>query len=266
MDNPPSTNRMSRQPATVRDGSAIGKSLDLYYRDRARTARMDRLNAAFVSRGSLVFDIGAHVGDRTGSFLRLGANVVAVEPQPRLFRVLRLIYGRHPGVSLRRCAVGAENGHADMYVNTANPTVSTLARGMVNAAPRDPAWCDQVWDRTIGVPVTTLDRLIASHGLPGFVKIDVEGHECDVLCGVSVALPALSFEITTLQRDVARRAVRRLTDLGRYRFNISLGEEHRLRLRSWVAADEICDLTEQLPPDANSGDVYAMLDENRRRR
>lgn len=266
MDDRTAPAKMRRRPADRRAGDAIGRSLDLYYRDRARTARMDRLNAAFVSRGSLVFDIGAHVGDRTGSFLRLGARVVAVEPQPRLFRVLRLLYGRRTGVHLHRCALGAQTGRADMYVNTANPTVSTLAHGLVDAAPRDPAWRDQVWDRTVAVPVTTLDRLIDAHGLPDFVKIDVEGHEGEVLRGLSRALPALSFEITTLQRDVARRALRRLTDLGRYRFNISLGEEHRLRLRSWVAADEICALIEQLPPDANSGDVYAMLEENRRRR
>ena len=35
---------------------------------------------------SLAFDIGAHVGDRTAAFRRLGARVVAVEPQPAAMR------------------------------------------------------------------------------------------------------------------------------------------------------------------------------------
>jgi|GEM_PF-2224461 len=61
--------------------AAIDRSFDIYYRDRQRTARMDALNAAFVGQGCLAFDIGAHVGDRTGSFSRLGASVVALEPQ-----------------------------------------------------------------------------------------------------------------------------------------------------------------------------------------
>jgi hypothetical protein len=41
---------------------------------------MDRLYSRFVRPGDLVFDIGAHVGDRVASFRRLGAHVVAAEP------------------------------------------------------------------------------------------------------------------------------------------------------------------------------------------
>ena len=43
---------------------------------------MDRLYGRFVQPGDFVFDIGAHVGDRVASFQRLGARVVAAEPQP----------------------------------------------------------------------------------------------------------------------------------------------------------------------------------------
>jgi len=42
---------------------------------------MDRLYRRFVQPGDLVFDVGAHVGDRIASFRRLGARVVAIEPQ-----------------------------------------------------------------------------------------------------------------------------------------------------------------------------------------
>ena len=55
---------------------------------------MDRLNASFVKRGARVFDIGAHVGDRTGSFLRLGAEVVALEPQPFVGAFFIILYDR----------------------------------------------------------------------------------------------------------------------------------------------------------------------------
>ena len=60
----------------------LRRSLDVYYGDPARDAAMDALYARFVRAGDLAFDIGAHVGDRIGSFRRLGARVVALEPQP----------------------------------------------------------------------------------------------------------------------------------------------------------------------------------------
>ena len=46
---------------------------------------MDRLYAGFVRRGDLVFDIGAHVGDRVASFRRLGARIVAGLSDPANF-------------------------------------------------------------------------------------------------------------------------------------------------------------------------------------
>ena len=59
---------------------------------------MDALYAASSKPGDLAFDIGAHVGDRISSFRRLGARVVALEPQPGPARAIRLIHGRDPAV------------------------------------------------------------------------------------------------------------------------------------------------------------------------
>jgi len=246
-------------PTGRRRRTAIGRSLDVYYRDAARTRRMDALNAAFVARGGLVFDIGAHVGDRTASFLRLGARVVALEPQPRVFRALRLIHGRAPGAVLRCEAAGARAGEIGMRVNSANPTVSTASGDLIAAASSAAGWEGEVWDRTIRVPVTTLDLLIAEHGMPDFVKIDVEGHELEVLRGLSAPVQALSFEFTTIQREVALACIDRLWELGRFEFNVSLGEAHRLRHGTWIGAPELRDGIAGLPDSANSGDVYARL-------
>lgn len=239
--------------------ATIRRSLDVYYRDEPRTRRMDRLHKAFLRPGALAFDIGAHVGDRTASFLRLGASVVALEPQPHIFRALRLIHGRNPDATLTAAAVGAREGEVEMFVNSRNPTVSTLSGDFVALAPTDPAWSDQVWDRSIRVPVTTLDRLILAHGIPDFVKIDVEGYEADVLRVLGRPLPALSFEVTTLHRRVACACIARLDQLGRYEYNISLGEEHALRQAAWIDGAAMCEIIETLPPEANSGDVFARM-------
>lgn len=237
----------------------IARSLRLYHRDADRIARMDALNARFVPRGGLVFDIGAHVGDRVASFRRLGARVVAVEPQTAAHRALRLMFRADPGVTLVAGAVGAAVGTARMFVNTANPTVSTLSEGFITAADGAPGWEGQTWDSATDVAVTTLDALIAAHGLPDFIKIDVEGHEAEVLAGLTHAPPALSFEMTTIQRAPALAALDRVAALGDYRFNLSLGETHVLDLQDWVAAPVMAQTLRALPHAANSGDIYARL-------
>ena len=67
---------------------------------------MDALYARFVRAGDLAFDIGAHVGDRIGSFRRLGARVVALEPQPLCARAIRAIYAGDADVTLVEAACG----------------------------------------------------------------------------------------------------------------------------------------------------------------
>lgn len=146
-----------------------------------------------------------------------------------------------------------------MRINSANPTVSTASDAFIAAADDADGWREQVWDKAIDVPVTTLDALIAAHGPPEFVKIDVEGFEYDVLGGLSRPVPAISFEFTTIQRDVALQCVDRLASLGPYSFNVALGESQRLTFETPVSATAIKQHIGALPHDANSGDIYATL-------
>lgn len=249
-------------PRTKRQGymaSSLSTSFDIYYRDHARVARMDALHRQLVAPGALVFDIGAHVGDRTGSFLRLRASVVALEPQPRVFRALRLLYGACERATLIQSAAGDAVGELPLHLNTQNPTVATVAPAFINASQGAPGWEGQNWDSRVLVPVTTLDALIARHGRPNFVKIDVEGHEQAVLTGLNTALPLLSFEFTMIQLKMAHACLDRLDALGHYEFNISFGEEHALQYDSWLSKDAMSAALDAAPEAANSGDVYARL-------
>jgi FkbM family methyltransferase len=220
---------------------------------------MDRLYGGFVEPNSLVFDIGAHVGDRVASFRRLAARVVAVEPQPALAKLLKLIYGRGSSVVVEAAAVGRRAGTTELMLNIDNPTVSTLSPSFIEAARGAVGWETQRWTDSVSVPVTTLDELIARHGTPAFIKIDVEGFEAEALAGLSHPVKALSFEFTTIQRDVALACVERCVVLGYARFNAALGESQLLVHADWIDGAAISRWLAALPHAANSGDVYAAV-------
>jgi FkbM family methyltransferase len=235
------------------------RSLWIYYGHGKRRAAMDRLYGRFVQPGDLVFDVGAHVGDRVAAFRRLGARVVAVEPQPALIRTLKLLYGRDRAVTIEPTAVGGSVGTLELKLNIDNPTVSTASNAFLRAARGADGWEGQRWTRAVRVPVTTLDTLIERHGTPAFIKIDVEGFEAEALAALTRPPPALSFEFTTIQRDVAAACIERCATLGYLRYSAVLGESHALLHPGWLSAPEMATWLHALPHEANSGDIYALL-------
>ncbi len=236
----------------------VVRSLRIYYGRGARRGDMDRLYRQFVRANDLVFDVGAHVGDRIASFRRLGARVVAVEPQPALARTLRLLYGRDRAVAIEPVAVGRNAGSIELRVNLDNPTVSSASDAFIKAADGAPGWEGQQWSKTVRVPVTTLDALIDRYGSPSFIKLDVEGFEVEALAGLTQPVPALSFEFTTIQRDLAIAGIERCAELGFLHFNAALGESQALAHPEWQDARSIANWLAALPMAANSGDIYAL--------
>jgi FkbM family methyltransferase len=222
-------------------------------RARAQTLRFYR---QFVSEGALCFDIGANVGQRTEVFLALGARVVAVEPQAACVRRLQRRFRRNQRVVVVDHALGAREGEAEMLVNSVH-TLSSFSSEWVRSVQESGRFRDFDWDGRQTVPVTTLDALVAAHGVPSFCKVDVEGYESQVLEGLSQPLPVVSFEFAPEFLKNAIACVHRLDGLGEVRFNYSFGESMTLAQTGWVTGREVIETLRSLPDRTTFGDVYA---------
>ena len=237
----------------------LARSMAIYHGIAGRQRRMRKLYAALVTPGDLVFDIGAHAGNRTRAFAALGCDVVALEPQPDFARLLQTLFARTPQVTVVEAAVSNAPGRAILSLSERTPTVTTLAPEWRDARAREPGFKNVQWNRRIEVETTTLDRLITRFGAPKFVKIDCEGSEATILEGLSRAVPGVSFEYLPWTPDEAEACVVRLLALGPYQFNWSIGETFQLASTVWLSGRDVLAALRTPEAQRRAGDVYARV-------
>jgi FkbM family methyltransferase len=210
----------------------------------------------FISPDDVCFDVGANVGNRSKIFVRLSSKVIAVEPQERCAKVLATLQGQWPNLRIINKAVGLSEGEADMYFSDSH-FLSSLSSDWIETAKRTKRFGGDVWNKKRRVPVITLDSLISEHGLPSFLKIDVEGYEYEVVRGLSKAPGCLSIEFIPERLSATFQCLDRLKELAPLALNYSLGEEFSLRLSSWSKVEPMKETLADLRHDSRVfGDVY----------
>lgn len=123
------------------------------------------------SRADLVYDVGMHNGDDTAYYLHRGYRVVAVEANPALAEKARHRFGREIAagrLEVLNVGIAAADGEAEFYVSDVD-VWSSFDR---EAAGR---WGTRV--RAVRVPCRRFDAILAAHGVPHYLKIDIEGSE-----------------------------------------------------------------------------------------
>jgi len=235
----------------------LARSLAIYHGIAGRQRRFRQFYASLVEPGDLVFDIGAHAGNRTRALATLGCRVLAVEPQPDFTRLLHWLFRGHANVTVLDCAVADRPGRATLAISQRTPTVTTLAPAWLAARAAEPGFSGVRWNERVDVETTTLDRLIAQHGVPRLVKIDAEGSDPAILAGLSHPVEYVSFEFLPPAVDAAEQCVRRLNEIGRYRFNCLMGEGTSFVSERWQGEAEVLETLRSLNRQFRAVDVYA---------
>jgi FkbM family methyltransferase len=162
---------------------------------------------------SVVWDIGACIGDHTRFYLDIGKTVVAVEPNPLAFQCL------------------AHNCPEAILLNSA----ASAASGTLRFITDENAGASRVFhEGPIEVPSVRMDDLDLPP--PGFVKIDAEGWEYDVIAGMTntlrANLPLMFIEINAGALSANGHSTQKVFDLlkeiGYTKFQI-----HQHEVRGW---------------------------------
>lgn len=186
-------------------------SIPADWRAAANPASELNLLPLLVKRGESALDVGANRGLFTYWLLRLGARVVAFEPNPDMVRVLTYRFGRalrEGRLTLCGHALGDAEDDAVLHIPHGHAPLATLDGALtgVDEAVRD-----------VLVHRRRLDDCV--EGPVDFIKIDVEGHEARVLDGAGRLLaahrPTLLVEAEERHRPGALASLReRLEPLG----------------------------------------------------
>ncbi len=130
----------------------------------------------FLRKSDIFYDVGANAGAFSVLAASGGSEVVALEPVPQTFARLKANAELNSGfgrISVLNKAVGAV--HAQMRMSTQMGTGNHI----LQPGEDIPA---------VEVDVVPLDSITGKYGSPSFVKIDVEGHELEVLRGMGEIL------------------------------------------------------------------------------
>ena len=155
---------------------------------------------------SLVFDIGANVGQSAIKFLQAGAKtVVSVEACWKNY----VCIPRRKGIVPVHAAAWHNSGFTEIRY-----AISQCGLSTTKLEKWSRQYPETEWDDPEIVTAVTLDQLSGYFGLPDVVKVDVEGAELEVLMGMHFRPKILFFEFHWKEGGDAVKCLELLHGLG----------------------------------------------------
>lgn len=229
--------------------------------DRQELSKKIKFYRGFVSAGDLCFDVGANYGNRTEPLLKIGASVLAVEPQETCYEYLQLRFGNNIKLVTKGLC---ETVCVRKFHIADSSVISSFSDEWIDSVKKD-RFRAHSWDKTIEVEMTTLDNLIEEFGLPTFIKIDVEGYELEVLRGLSHPINMISFEYTVPEQaakvEECTMTVEKIN--ANFLCNFSVRESMKWALADWLY---VSDFLKFIKTDdfvkTRFGDIYLKHDQS----
>lgn len=164
-----------------------------YDRGHVPSANGEAFTAKFVlghfkDREAVVFDVGANRGQYLEVVQKNGATsskIFCFEPQQDAFHILRSVAKNNPNVTIENIGLGSTVGELLLYKNTAASEYGSVY-------PANYTQYNVVLNQSETIRIDTIDNYCAGHKIQqiDFLKIDVEGHELEVLKGASKMISA----------------------------------------------------------------------------
>lgn len=190
----------------------------------------------------MVFDIGLNSGSKAAAFLKKGARVVGFEPQLGLAEGAKRKFKNqisNKKMFIENIALSSEVGESDFYKSPAH-TLSSMSPSFIEKIKKQ-RFAGFRWNKPVKIKTCTLDNQIRKHGVPFYVKIDVEGHEYGVLKGLTRPIEYISIEYTPEDYRESEKCIDYLLELnnGECRFNYVYRENDHYYFDNWIGAAEI---------------------------
>ena len=181
-------------------------------------------------------DVGANIGNHTIGLYDNFHHCHAFEPDPRAFRLLQANTANRPKITCHQTALSDKDGLSAFSQNRINTGKSHIVNP---PQPQSPS----AWQSLIDVETRRLDELSCVSQPISFIKIDVEGHELEVLQGarklLTTQMPMILLELLAADiRGHRAASLDFLAEIGYTRFySLETGYMQIVALAIFLASD-----------------------------